>query len=279
MFKTELEAKTKSFKSTFSQGNNSFSSNVGKVVTIHDGQNGATFYPYVSNDGTLSWENDRELPNPPPVKVRGQDGRDGIDGKDGVSVTSVRQTTTSNVDGGKNVITITLSNGDNYTFTVINGSKGSKGDTGAKGDKGDKGDRGLQGVQGVQGIQGVKGDTGKPFAISKIYSSISSMNSSYNTDGVEIGEFVVISTGNVDDEDNAKMFLKGNSKYEYITDLSGAQGMQGEKGERGEQGVQGANGKDGYTPIKGTDYWTPTDKSEMVNDVLAALPSAEGVGF
>ena len=287
------------FKANFSSSDNAFapkfnneaqehSTNFGSYNVIYGGQNGATFYPDVSEDGILSWTNDRELPNPTPRKVKGEDGKDGVNG---VSVTSVRQTTTSNADGGTNVITVTLSNGNNYTFSVINGSKGSKGDTGAKGDKGDKGDRGLQGVQGIQGIQGVKGDKGEPFTIAKVYSSISSMNSGYNTDGVKIGEFVVISTGNVEDEDNAKLFLKGNSRYEYITDLSGAQGMRGEKGEQGAQGVQGekgdkgdkgdrgdsgTNGKDGYTPIKGTDYWTPSDKAEMVNDVISALPKYNG---
>lgn len=35
----------------------------------------------------------------------------------------------------------------------------------------------------------------------------------------------------------------------------------------------------GKTPQKGTDYWTADDKAEMVNEVLAALPAAEGVGF
>ena len=74
----------------------------------------------------------------------------------------------------------------------------------------------------------------------------------------------------------------------------GAQGIQGEKGETGPQGPQGeigpqgpagpqgeagAAGKDGYTPIKGTDYYTQADKAEMVAAVLAALPTAEGVGF
>ena len=34
-------------------------------------------------------------------------------------------------------------------------------------------------------------------------------------------------------------------------------------------------GNDGYTPVKGTDYWTDADKSEMVNAVLAVLPTAE----
>lgn len=42
---------------------------------------------------------------------------------------------------------------------------------------------------------------------------------------------------------------------------------------------KGPAGAAGYTPQKGTDYWTAADKQEMVNEVLAALPAAEGVGF
>lgn len=33
---------------------------------------------------------------------------------------------------------------------------------------------------------------------------------------------------------------------------------------------------DGYTPVKGVDYWTDEDKAEMVADVLAALPVYNG---
>lgn len=29
----------------------------------------------------------------------------------------------------------------------------------------------------------------------------------------------------------------------------------------------GAQGKDGYTPVKGTDYWTAADKSEIITDL------------
>lgn len=36
------------------------------------------------------------------------------------------------------------------------------------------------------------------------------------------------------------------------------------------------NGKDGYTPAKGTDYWTESDKAEMVADVISALPVYNG---
>lgn len=47
-------------------------------------------------------------------------------------------------------------------------------------------------------------------------------------------------------------------------------------GEPGKDGADGNPGADGYTPIKGTDYWTETDKTEMVADVIAALPVYNG---
>lgn len=47
----------------------------------------------------------------------------------------------------------------------------------------------------------------------------------------------------------------------------------------GEPGKDGAPGADGKTPVKGTDYWTTADRQQMVADVLAALPAAEGGSF
>lgn len=38
----------------------------------------------------------------------------------------------------------------------------------------------------------------------------------------------------------------------------------------------GEDGEDGYTPVKGIDYYTEADKTEMVNRVLAALPIYTG---
>lgn len=38
-------------------------------------------------------------------------------------------------------------------------------------------------------------------------------------------------------------------------------------------------GNAGNTPVKGTDYFTDADKTELVNAVLAALPAAEGVSY
>ena len=33
-------------------------------------------------------------------------------------------------------------------------------------------------------------------------------------------------------------------------------------------------GEDGYTPIKGTDYWTAEDKAEIVEEAAAPIPDA-----
>lgn len=77
-----------------------------------------------------------ELGQPGTPGINGTDGKDGVDG---VSVTSVAQTTTSYNDGGSNIITVTLSNGEKSTFTVKNGSKGSSGSNGTNGKDGSDG--------------------------------------------------------------------------------------------------------------------------------------------
>lgn len=53
----------------------------------------------------------------------------------------------------------------------------------------------------------------------------------------------------------------------------------GLKGDTGATGPQGEPGADGYTPVKGTDYWTAADKAEIVDDVLAALPTWTGGSY
>lgn len=40
-------------------------------------------------------------------------------------------------------------------------------------------------------------------------------------------------------------------------------------------GPQGPQGEPGVTPVKGTDYWTESDKTDIINAVLDALPVAE----
>ena len=93
-----------------------------------------------------------------------------------------------------------------------------------KGDKGDKGDQGLQGPQ---------GPVGAPFQVKKIYDSVEDMNADYSGSDVAVGEFVLIDTGDVQDPDNSKLYVKGPTQYDFVTDLSGAQGIQGPQGTPG----------------------------------------------
>lgn len=60
---------------------------------------------------------------------------------------------------------------------------------------------------------------------------------------------------------------------------TGPQGKQGEKGDTGAAGKDGKDGADGYTPKKGVDYFTASDKAEMVSAVLAALPDGDEVSY
>ena len=71
---------------------------------------------------------------------------------------------------------------------------------------------------------------GVGFRISKTYESIEAMNTGFATDEVPLYGFVLIDTGNVDDADNAKLYIKKPVGYEYLTDLSGAQGIKGDTG-------------------------------------------------
>lgn len=129
--------------------------------------------------------------------------------------------------------------GDDGTWMQWNGSAYVDSGFSAKGADGEKGEKGEKGDVGETGPQGPQGE-------------------------------------------------KGNTGETGAQGPQGPQGPQGERGLQGEQGPQGAtgatgaagkDGANGYTPQKGTDYWTAIDKQEMVNEVLAALPAAEEATF
>lgn len=162
-------------------------------------------------------------------------------GKDGFSpVATVEQT-----DSGA-VVSITDKDGTT-TATIINGKDGKDGADGqpgkdgadgAKGDKGDKGDTGATGAQGDPGKDGANGKDG------------TSATHSWN------GTVLTISSAS------------GTSS----ADLKGA---KGDKGDKGDTGAAGKNGADGYTPVKGTDYFTEADKANIIADVTASLSQIE----
>jgi hypothetical protein len=84
--------------------------------------------------------------------------------------------------------------------------------------------KGDQGEQGATGHQGPKGDTGEAFSIFNTYASIAAMNA--DIANVPTNKFVMIAS-NVEDPDNAKLYVRTDSDFRFITDFSGAQGLQG----------------------------------------------------
>ena len=51
----------------------------------------------------------------------------------------------------------------------------------------------------------------------------------------------------------------------------GPPGIPGAKGERGPQGEKGASGADGKTPVKGVDYFTPDEKTEIAAEAAGMV--------
>lgn len=109
----------------------------------------------------------------------------------------------------------------------------------------------------VRTIKGDMGDTGADGTSV----TVSSVSESTEDGGSNVVTF----------SDGKTVTIKNGSK--------GSAGATGAKGETGPQGETGPAGADGYTPVKGTDYFTEEDKDEMVQAVLAALPIAEEASF
>lgn len=64
--------------------------------------------------------------------------------------------------------------------------------------------------------------------------------------------------------DNGNWFIYDVEQKTYVD--SGNK-SQGEKGEQGIQGEKGDKGEDGYTPIRGVDYWTEADQNQISTDL------------
>lgn len=98
-------------------------------------------------------------------------------------------------------------------------------------------------------------------ARSTIDTNVNQSTSSGGKDGLSAYEVAV------------KNGFKG-SETEWLASLVGPPGPKGDTGEtgdRGPRGLQGEPGTDGYTPIRGTDYWTQEDKDEIKAYVEEAI--------
>lgn len=113
---------------------------------------------------------------------------------------------------------------------------------------------------------GGKGEKGDPFSIAKTYTSIEEMNSDYSNDEIPVGAFVMVATGDDSMEENGQIFVKTESEYSFITDMSvGIKGDKGDQGPQGETGAAGQDGEDGKDALilkYGVVIKEPTDNAE-----------------
>ena len=68
---------------------------------------------------------------------------------------------------------------------------------------------------------------GDAFTYKKEYPSVEAMEADCGTADVKLGEYVLINTNDVEDPDDAKVYLKTQEGWKFIVDLSGMQGIQG----------------------------------------------------
>ena len=68
---------------------------------------------------------------------------------------------------------------------------------------------------------------GDAFTYKKEYPSIEAMEADWGTADVKLGEYVIINANDVEDPDDAKVYLKTQNGWKFIVDLSGMQGIQG----------------------------------------------------
>ena len=70
----------------------------------------------------------------------------------------------------------------------------------------------------------VKGDA---FSIKKVYPSIPDMNADLDNQEIKEGDFVLINTNDVEDPDNAQLYIRTETGFRFLVDMSGAIGFTG----------------------------------------------------
>lgn len=237
------------------------------------GESGVTFTPYIDSDGNLTWTNDGGLTNPSSVNIRGEKGDKGDTGDPGLQ----------GIPGERGEPGEKGEKGDAFTYADFTPEQLS----GLKGDKGDKGDTGDTGAAGAVGPAPTL-TIGTVSNGSSASATITGSSGSYKLNLVlpkgDKGD-----TGTTGATGPAPTLIigtvsRGTSASATITGSSGSYKLnltlpKGDTGATGATGPQGPSGYNGTTPVRGVDYWTSSDKNEIINSVLSALPAAEDYNY
>lgn len=127
---------------------------------------------------------------------------------------------------------------------------GKDGLDGRDGVDGKDGSNGRDGVDGAPGKNGADGQPGKD------------------------GTSPVVSVSSI--SGGHRITITDKNGTNTVDVMNGKNGSDGAAGSPGKDGSNGKDGVDGYTPVKGKDYFTEAEKTEMVNAVKAALPVYSG---
>ncbi|MDE7345436.1 MAG: hypothetical protein K2N48_01700 [Muribaculaceae bacterium] len=196
---------------------------------------GTTFIPSIDKNGDLSWTNDGDLTNPPPVNIIGPAGKDGKDGQD-----------------GKSAYDIAVENG--FTGTESDWLDSLKGVDGADGQDGKDGDEGKEGKSAydvavengftgseadwLESLKGQDGTNGASFTIKGLYADYDELIEAHPTGNA--GDAYAVG-----DSDYNEIYNWSVDKQEW-ENLGSLEGPQGPKGE--DSTVPGPKGDDGVSP-------------------------------
>lgn len=219
------------------------------------GEDGATFIPEVSQEGVLSWINDKGLDNPEPANIKGPVGAQGPKGEAGPQGPQGPQ----GIQGEK---------GEQGTRGA-QGEKGDQGNPGEKGEPGPKGDTGPQGPQGPRGEKGEKGDRGETGAQGP--KGDTGPKGETGAQGPKGDQGPKGETGPKGDRgDRGEQGIQGANGKDGYTPVKGVDYFDGK------DGAAGKDGADGYTPVKGKDYFDGKDGADG-KDGISPIVSVQDI--
>lgn len=178
-------------------------------------------------------------------------------------------------------LTLTFDDGTQYTTPSIRGEKGERGDDASVTVDSAFSDNSTNPLQNkvvkkaFDNLETMIGEEIWPYLVPKV-------NANNNGQIMQVvgGKWVPVAIDLENGEDGFSPTItveaiEGGNRI-AITDVNGTKYVYVMDGEDGKDGKNGKDGVDGRTPVKGTDYFTQAEKTEMVNAVIAALPVYDG---
>lgn len=226
----------------------------------------------IDSDGHTIWRTLKEFDGNDYAHLNNKPSINGVElnGDKSLEDLNIKQTYTAD--------DIPFADGETFQQKFNNGElKGQDGVSGADGITPHIGDNGNWFIgetdtnKPSQGTNGVNGNDGVGITQSEVNTSGELVITYSNGDSTSLGK--IVGKDGLDGTNGQN----GLSAYE-IAKNGGFVGTEENwlKSLKGEQGEKGQDGTDGKTPVKGTDYFTEIDITEITNKVITNLPKYSG---